>query len=372
MSRLDRRQLKMHPLHERRNLLRITEIAVSPDAPLAALSAQQAAQIARIAERLLAARRAGHPVMLTFGAHLIKNGLAPLVIDLLEHGWITHLATNGAGSIHDWEFAYQGETSEAVRANVAAGSFGAWEETGRFINLAIAVGVATGLGYGSSVAQMIHEEKLTIPALDKLRQAIADGLQANVPGDGIAAQADLLALLSEFSMPAGELAIPHPFKQYSLQAAAYRLGIPFTVHPGVGYDIIYTHPMNSGGAIGRGAVRDYLTYAATISHLQAGVHMTIGSAIMAPMIFEKALSMANNLALQKTSRPNTAHFLVVNDLQPGDDWDWRAGEPPREHPAYYLRFCKTFYRMGGDLVYVALDNRTFLCALHKRLQQEQL
>ena len=367
MERFDRRQLNIRPLRERKSSLRIAEIAVTPDSPAPTLPDWQATQVARTAERIRAARQAGKPVMLTYGAHLIKNGLGPLVIAMLERGWITHLATNGAGSIHDWEFAYLGESSEDVRENTALGQFGTWEETGRFINLAIAVGGLAHLGYGHSVGKLIHEDGLYILPQDQLCPLLDCVAAQRKPDETLGAAADLLYLVTNFGLITGRMEIPHPHKQYSLQAAAYRLGVPLTVHPGVGYDIIYTHPLNCGGALGRAAVRDFLSFAQSVSQLDGGVHLSVGSAIMAPMIFEKALSMANNLALQQIGQPITNHYLVVNDIQEGGDWDWSQGEPPKEHPAYYLRFCKSFYRMGGELQYVCLDNRDFLLALYHAL-----
>lgn len=133
------------------------KVAVSPDMALPSIETALAGQITRTAAVIRQAREAGKPVMITFGAHLIKNGLAPLLIHLLETGMVTHLATNGAGSIHDWEFAFQGVSSEDVRANVAAGQFGIWEETGRFINLAIALGGYQDLGYGAAVGKLIDQ-----------------------------------------------------------------------------------------------------------------------------------------------------------------------------------------------------------------------
>ncbi len=114
-------------------------------------------------------------MMLTYGAHLIKNGLAPVVIRLLEEGWVTHVATNGAGSIHDWEFAFLGRSSEDVRANVARGQFGTWEETGRYINLAVAVGGTQELGYGWSVGKLIADEELLLPSVAELREEARAG-----------------------------------------------------------------------------------------------------------------------------------------------------------------------------------------------------
>jgi hypothetical protein len=308
--------------------------------------------------------------MLTYGAHFIKNGLGPVAIRLIEDGWITHVATNGAGSIHDWEFAYLGKSTEDVRVNTAHGQFGTWEETGKYINLAVAVGGVEGLGYGGSVGAMISGDGLTIPPVAALRARIATEAAKPEPGDTLGAMGDLLQLVTTFNIPPGRMEIPHRCKGVSVQRAAYDKGIPFTVHPGIGYDIIYTHPMNCGGAIGRGAVADFLAYADTVSRLEGGVHLSVGSAIMAPMIFEKSLSMANNLALLEGRPPLSKHYMVVVDIQDGGGWDWSEGEPPMDNPAYYLRFCKTFFRMGGKLDYLCLDNIEFILSLYRALHSE--
>jgi hypothetical protein len=156
--------------------------------------------------------------------------------------------------------------------------------------------------------------------------------------------------------------VPHPHKAFSAQAAAVRLGIPFTGHPMIGHDIIYNHPMNHGAALGRTALRDFLAFAHSVSQLQDGVYLSVGSAVMSPMIFEKALSMAKNLAIQKGERLDR-YFIGVVDLAESK-WDWqRDGEPPMDNPAYYLRYCKTFSRMGGEMRYICADNRDFLLAL---------
>ena len=366
MAFLDRKKLRIRPLAERESWLRIADIAVTPGTPVPGIPSAEAERIASIAGSIAAARRAGRPVILTFGAHLVKNGLGPLVAAMLEKGWLTHLATNGAGSIHDWEFAFQGKSSESVRANVAAGTFGAWEETGRTINLAVAVGGLAGLGYGASVGKVIVENGLSIPDAGALRTAIAQATQRGAYEEAAAA-ADLLRVLGDLGLPSGRLSIAHAAGEYSLQAAAWRLGVPFTVHPGIGYDITATHPACSGGAVGRGADRDFLCYAEAVSRLDDGVHLTVGSAIMGPMIFEKALSMANNLALTERGRTVSGHLLVVNDLQDAGGWDWSRGEPAASSPLFYFRPCKTFSRMGGKLLYVQLDNRAFLQALFRAL-----
>lgn len=358
----------MFPLAEREHVLMMEEIAHTAGTAAPPLSSGLAAQVEKCAAHIKEARAAHKPVMLTYGAHLVKNGLAPTVIRLIEKGWVTHVATNGAGTIHDWEFAYIGKSTEDVRANTAAGRFGTWEETGRYTNLAVAVGGVADLGYGASIGTMIAEDGLQVPSAEELRLRIAELASKSEPGEELGAQADLLYLVTTFNLPVGRLQIDHPFKRYSVQCAATTAGVPFTVHPGIGYDIVYTHPMNCGGAIGRGAVRDFLSYAEGISRLGGGgVHLTVGSSVMAPMIFEKSLSMANNLSIRASGRPLENYYLGVVDIADGGDWDWSRGEPPKDNPAYYLRFCKTFHRMGGTLDYLCVDNAAFLLNLCKAL-----
>jgi hypothetical protein len=367
MARMDRSQLRMLPLASREHKLQIDAISVSPSAPMPELEPAVGRQVAACAGRVRAARAAGRPVMLTYGAHLIKNGLSPVVIALMKGGWLTHVATNGAGSIHDWEFALGGLSTEDVRANTAAGCFGTWDETGRYINMAVAAGGLDGLGYGASVGRFIAEDGAVIPSRRDL-SATAASSASRSEAEKAGAAADLLTLCHELGIDGGAQRISHRRKETSVQCAAWELDIPFTVHPGIGYDIIYTHPANTGGAIGRGAVRDFLSYAHSVSGLTGGVHLAVGSSVMAPMIFEKALSMANNLAIAQGGAIVHDHSLVVVDIQEGGDWDWSAGEPPMDHPAYYLRFCKTFYRMGGALSYVCLDNTLFMTALLRELE----
>ena len=302
--------------------------------------------------------------MLTFGAHTIKNGMSPALIALMEEGWLTHLATNGAGIIHDWEFAFQGESSEDVRENVNKGQFGIWDETGFYINLALIVGAYEGLGYGESIGKMISREGLDIPEPDSLYETVVSEMRSDT---GLAASsADLAGIIKKLQLAPGFMKIPHPYKKFSVQARAYELGIPFTGHPMIGHDIIYNHPVNHGAALGRTAIRDFLTFADSVSNLDYGVYMSVGSAVMSPMIFEKALSMAQNLKIQENSHIDN-HYMLIVDLAKSD-WDWQKnGEPPMENPAYYLRYCKTFNRMGGEMHYLTADNRDFLLAIYQEL-----
>jgi hypothetical protein len=355
----DRSTLIIKSLAQRPNKLAIEQDHVKPDQAPTPLTAPAMKLMQETVSRIRSARQAGKPVVMAFGAHTIKNGLSPVLIKLMEKGWITHLATNGAGIIHDWEFAYLGQSSEDVKTNVARGEFGIWQETGFYINLALVIGAYEGLGYGESVGKMIEREGLTIPTQESLIEEIRS---MSVSEDRLAAAADLLGAIRKFKLNPGAMAIPHPFKAYSAQAAAYRLGIPFTGHPMIGHDIIYNHPMNHGAAIGRTALRDFMSFTHSISQLQGGVYLSIGSAVMSPMIFEKALSMSQNLALQ-AGQPINRHFIVVVDLAEST-WDWQKnGEPPKDNPAYYLRYCKTFNRMGGEMHYLCADNRDFLLTL---------
>lgn len=362
---LDRHDVIFKPLSARKNKVRIEQARILPTEAAPPLTETGAKVLAEAVQRLRNARNNDKPRMLVFGAHAIKNGLAPVFIHLIESGWITHLATNGAGIIHDWEFAYQGESSEDVRENVTRGEFGTWEETGYYLNLAINVGAYHGLGYGESVGAMVENEGLDIPSEAQLKRDIEDAL---FEGDTAraAAAADLLGVVLRFKLEGGWMAIPHPFKQYGLQAAAYRLSIPFTSHPMFGHDIIYEHPMNLGAAIGRTAQRDFLTYAQAVSRIEGGVYLSIGSAVMSPMIFEKSLSMSQNLAIQRGAHIDN-HYMVVVDLQESH-WDWTRGEPPEDNPDYYLRFNKSFSRMGGQLRYLTADNRAFLLNLVRALE----
>jgi len=361
---LDRWAVRRQPLSARANKKEIERDHIPPDRPPRPLPAGAGEIIAEAAERIRRARREGRPVMVAFGAHAVKNGLGPVFTRLLEQGWITHLATNGAGIIHDWEFAFQGKTGEDVEAMVREGRFGNWEETGFFINLALNVGSWEGLGYGESVGALIHREGLTIPDPAELEAVAAASLKEDP--EKAAAAADLLGVIRRFRLSPGRLSVPHPWKRFSLQDAAFRLGIPCTGHPMIGHDIIYNHPMNHGACLGRTALRDFLTFAEGISRLDGGVYLSIGSAVMSPMIFEKSLSMAQNLALQRGEHIDR-HYLLVVDLAE-TSWDWSKGEPPEHDPAYYLRYNKTFSRMGGTLRRLKADNRDFLPALAQALK----
>jgi hypothetical protein len=362
---MDRQALRFRPLAERQNRVSVSRDLVLPDAEPVSLS-PAALEVTRGAARdMRAAREAGRQRIMAFGAHSIKNGLAPVIIRLIERGWLTHLATNGAGIIHDWELAYSGETSEDVRANVARGEFGMWQETGYYLNLAIDVGAWRGLGYGESVGSMVEHGGLHIPSADELVAVVGRAVRSQP--DLAARAADLLGIVERFRLPAGRMEVRHRHRDIGVQAAAFRLGVPFTGHPMFGHDIIYAHPMNHGASIGRTAERDFLRFADSVAGLgDGGVYLSVGSAVMSPMIFEKSLSMARNMAVQRGGRIE-GHRIYIVDLAESV-WNWeRDGEPPADNPAYYLRYCKTFSRMGA-MRYACADNRDFLLALLHELE----
>lgn len=180
-----------------------------------------------------------------FGAHVIKTGLAPILIDLMERGYVSAIALNGAGLIHDFEIALSGATSEDVDAGLGPGQFGMAEETGRELNDAITAGVGRGLGLGQAVAAHLAER----------RPANAD---------------------------------------VSLVASAARLRVPVTVHVGIGTDIIHMHAAASGEAIGAGSLRDFRYFTSSVAKLAGGVYLNCGSAVLLPEVFLKAVALVRN------------------------------------------------------------------------------
>jgi hypothetical protein len=364
---LDLGRVRVYPLAQRKSLTSVEEILVDPAASPKPLDAPMSASIDEAAERIRAARGRGASVMLVYGAHLVKNGAALIVDALMAQGWLTHLATNGAGTIHDWEFSWLGRSTESVRDGVATGQFGTWDETGRNIHVALLAGGAAGDGYGRALGRFIAEDGVTLPdpaALEELiRREPCHPLTA--------ARAELLAAMRQHGLAPGRSTVTHRWKQASILAAALGRDVPITVHPGIGYDIIATHPMFNGAAIGRAAQRDFAQFAAAVEGLDHGVVLSVGSAIMGPQVFEKSLSCVNNLRLQAGRPIVKDHAIYVVDLQDGGSWDWTAGEPPRTNPAYYLRFCKSYARMGGSMHYLQCDNVTFVHHLLRRLSPQR-
>jgi len=315
---LDLRKIKVRPLADRKSLTRVEEILIDPDTPPPPCPEPMREQIAECARRIKAARQRDAGVILMYGAHLLRNGAALILERMMTRGWLTHLATNGAGSIHDWEYAWLGRSTENVAENIRTGTFGTWDETGRYIHLALQAGNQRGEGYGTALGRFIVE-------------------------DGTA-----------------ERRVEHRWKHASILAQAFRHRVPATVHPGIGYDIIACHPMFDGAVIGQAAAADFRLFAGSVETLDNGVVLSIGSAVMAPQVFEKSLSCVNNLRLQEHRPIVQGHTIYVVDIQDNGGWDWTRGEPPKTSPAYYLRFCKSFSRMGGAMRYLQCDNITFI------------
>jgi hypothetical protein len=353
---LDLSKVKVYPLTERKSLSALQGILVDPTGAPRGCDAAALATIRECAGKVAAARERGASVILMYGAHLIKNGAMAIVSQLIARGWVTHLATNGAGTIHDWELAFLGRTEESVRDNVATGTFGTWDETGRCQHLALLAGALHGEGYGRSLGRFICEDGVTLPTVESLEQSLRER-----PAHPLTpARAELLQVMLAHRLPGGRMEVPHPWKESSILAQAFRANVPLTVHPGIGYDIIATHPMFSGAAIGRAAAVDFRLFNRAVEGLDGGVVLSVGSAVMAPQVFEKSLSCVNNLRLQAGREVVRGHEFYVVDIQDGGKWDWSRGEPPKDNPAYYLRFCKSFSRMGGKMTYAQCDNVAFL------------
>lgn len=362
---LDLSKLKVFPLAQRKSLTRADDILIDPDRPAPACSDVNRARIEECARRMRAAKERGASIMLIYGAHLLRNGAARILERLMANGWITHLATNGAGTIHDWEYAWFGASTESVEMNVATGTFGTWHETASNIHLAILAGGLDGLGYGRALGRFIADDAATLPARDELVRAI----QSDPSHPLTALRADLLRAMNEQNWPSGRITVDHRWKHASILCQAWRHQVPVTVHPGIGYDIISNHPVFSGSAIGRGAEWDFKLFGGSVEKLDDGVVLSVGSAIMGPQVFEKSESCVNNLRLQSGRRIISGHSIFVVDLQDGGGWDWTKGEPPKTNPAYYLRFCKSFSRMGGMMQYLQCDNLAFIHNLWQELSR---
>ena len=223
----------------------------------------------KIVTAVVAAVREKRPVVLMMGAHSIKVGLNPLFVDAMRRGILNAVAFNGAGAIHDFELCYQGETSEDVQRGLDDGSFGMVEETGRQMNAALAAGVARGLGAGRALGEAARA--------------------ANFPN---------LSL--------------------SILATAAELDIPVTVHIAIGTDIIHQHPTTNGAVLGEATYRDFQTFAAVCAQLEGGVVLNIGSAVIMPEVFLKALTIARNLS-HKVERFTTATFDMTRHYRPTEN-----------------------------------------------------
>jgi hypothetical protein len=314
----DRSQLKLKPLSQR-----VHDLDLSVIYPLEApRSSFTHAHLPAIAQAIVNARKEGKPIILSLGAHVLRCGNSRYIIDLMEKGYITHIAMNGAGPIHDFEFALIGKTTESVERYIRDGQFGLWEETGR-INDAVAIGVQNNLGMGEAIGQYILDHDF-------------------------------------------------PHREISVLAAGVRLRVPVTVHIGIGYDIIHEHPNCDGATLGQASYRDFLIFANTVSNLEHGVYLNYGSAVMGPEVYLKALSMARNVAQQRGQeiRDFTTAVFDLHSIQ-GDV----EAEAPRTDPRYYYRPWKTVLvrtvKDGGHSYYVQGSHRDTFPALYHAIHDHQ-
>ena len=308
----DRSRLKLKPLGERRHDL-ARDVLLFPDSPYERCHHPA---LPVLADRIRAARQNGRPVILMLGAHVLRRGAAPLLIDLMGRGLVTHVALNGAGAIHDYELALIGHTCESVARYVRSGEFGLWTETGG-INAAAADAQRDGIGLGEAIGRKIAEERF-------------------------------------------------PYDATSLLAAGYRLRVPVTVHVAIGQDIVHEHPDFDAAATGAASYTDFLVLAESVSALEGGVLLSIGTAVMGPEVYLKALAMARNVAHQEGRE--IRHFTTgVFDLVPLDEEGLHA-EAPKTDPRYYFRPYKTILVRtvadGGESHYVQGDHRHTIPTLY--------
>jgi len=303
----DRSRLIIKPLGDRKHDLSIGQQLLLDELP-PPLDVKPMADIAEIGQRMAQARERGASVLLLMGAHVIRAGVARQLIDLMERGLITHIGMNGAGPIHDYELARIGATCESVARYIRSGEFGLWRETGQ-INDIVREGAANGLGLGEAIGRHILESS-------------------------------------------------YPHKDISILAAGVRLNVPVTVHIGIGYDILHEHPNFDPAPFGTASYRDFLAVCNTVDRLDGGVFLCMGSAVMGPEVYLKALAMARNVAHQEGRR--IANFTTAAfDLIPISG-DWQA-EAPKSNPQYYYRPWKTILVRtvadGGQSFYVCGDHR---------------
>lgn len=308
----DRDELHLEPLDQREHDVDLSDCLELEDE----VPSFESEELEAVADRVADARRRGKQVIVMMGAHVIKRGLSRFVVDLLERGIVTHLGMNGACVIHDFELALVGATTESVARYIRTGQFGLWEETGR-INEAIKRGAEEEIGLGEAAGRAIEE------------------------GD-------------------------FPHREISVLAAAHRLHVPATVHVGVGYDIVHEHPNCDGAALGETSYRDFLVLAHSVSKLQGGVLLNLGTAVMGPEVYLKALAMARNVAHQE-GRSIDDFTTAVFDLQDlGPDYHH---VPPKGDPRYYFRFLKTnlvrTVQDGGESFYVQGDHRLTIPNLYR-------
>ena len=310
----DRSRLEIRPLAERTHDLHADHWLTLDDS----VPAFHHPDLPGVAARLKTARESGAARILMMGAHVLRSGVNRHIIDLLERGVIDHIAMNGAGAIHDYELARIGATTESVDRYIRTGEFGLWRETGE-LNDWIREAAAESLGLGENVGRRIETSD-------------------------------------------------YPYRELSVFAAAWRCGVPVTVHAGIGYDIIHEHPNCDGAALGAASYRDFLIFARTVERLEGGVLLNFGSAIMGPEVYLKALSMARNVARQ-AGRSIRRFTTAVFDLVPIQG-DCRK-ELPKTDPGYYFRPHKTILVRtvadGGESFYFCGPHRATLPALWRQL-----
>ena len=312
----DRSRLQVQPLAKRQHDLDLSVILSLNEA----LGDFSHPAVPILGRRLVEARQARRARILLMGAHVLRAGVARFLIDMMERGLVDHIAMNGAGPIHDWEFALIGASTESVARYIQTGEFGLWQETGR-MNEVIANAARTNIGLGEA-----------------LGRAILDG--------------------------------DFPHKDISVLAAGVRLGVPVTVHVGIGYDILHEHANCDGAALGQTSYQDFLIFAHSVSRLEGGVLLSLGSAVMGPEVYLKALAMARNVAHQEGRV--IRHFTTgVFDLIPLDG-DLRQ-QAPKSDPRYYYRPWKTILVRtvadGGESFYIQGDHRQTVPALYRACLQ---
>lgn len=315
----DRNQLKLNPLSQRVNDLS-REIILKLDDPIPDFDNEF---LETIADRIITAKANNATIMVIMGAHVIRSGVNRFLIDLMQKGFISLIGTNGACPIHDMELAMIGETTESVSRYIKEGQFGLWNETGR-VNDAAVYAKNHDFGLGEAIGKMIVENE------------------------------------GEFS-----------YHETSLFAAGYRLGIPITVHVGIGQDIVHEHPNCDGAAIGASSYRDFLTLAHYVQNLDGGVILNIGTAVMGPEVFLKALSMARNVAKQKNQEIKHFTSAVFDLVDLGTDPNTEA---QKTEPVYYFRPYKTILVRtvadGGESFYIRGNHRVTIPNLHRWIIQK--
>jgi len=331
----DRRQLELRCLAERGHDMTVDQLL-----PLASpQSSFQHLELDELTAAIVIARQANRPVVVMMGGHPIKLGLSRFLIDFMERKLITHIATNGAGIIHDFELALAGGTSENVAKWIRMRQFGLWHETSR-LNDIIAEAASREERLGEAVGRVIeegfpspHEEPSPEPS----------------PG-----RRGTIVFLN---------------RDLSIAAAGYRLGIPVTSHVSIGSDIIHAMPNCDGAALGKASYTDFLIFARAIQDLEGGVFLNIGSAVTGPEVYLKALSMARNVARQQGQE--IRHFTTaVFDFVDLPD-NFRDGPPGNDHPLYYYRpwktiLCRTIAD-GGKSYYFKRDHQQTIPTLWHEL-----